>query len=283
MLPLSQAVAMKQQLRRCHPNYLMNVGHAYIVAGNPLARDTLWFDISERGVRAWETTRTHCADEDDRVFYEESDVIILSYARAITAAYKRWEGEIKLAHQQFDRNERQLAKSVMLQTFFAVAKWLFKLGIVAGLGGLLATLAALFFPHKVTTVTGVDLLTAIGALSFAVTSIIVGTVWKNRLWSTAAAQLQWCLGSAEEELERASIEAFDLHWFQFCDAFQTYTGLDYRAEPSFISIMRNKLRARERWNRKLLFRLTGNARVAIELVRRVLAHRSLIRAKSIVT
>lgn len=263
----------KQRLARCHPNYLMNVGHCFIVASNPAARDTLWFGISERGVRAWETMRADCEDEDDRVFYEEVDVVILSYARTITAAYKRWEGEIRLAHLQFDRSEKQLTRSVTTRTLIAVIKWLVKTAIVAGLGAAIGAMVSAFVPQHVTGVVGVDLFKAIGALTFAVISIVVGSFWSNRLWSTAAAQLQWCLGAAEEELERSSIEAFDLHWWQFCEAFQFYTGLDYRAEPSFISIMRNKLRARERWNKKLMFRLTGNVRVVLELIRRVTARR----------
>lgn len=266
-------ISPKQRLARCHPNYLMNVSHAFIVASNPAAKDTLWFGISERGVRAWETMRADCEDEDDRVFYEEVDVVILSYARTITAAYKRWEGEVALAHMQFGNSERQLTKSVTTKAMIAVVKWTVKTAIVAGLGGAIGTMIGAFVPQRVSAATGLDLFTAIGALAFAVISIVVGSFWSNRLWSTAAAQLQWCLGAAEEELERSSIEAFDLHWWQFCDAFQVYTGLDYRAEPSFISIMRNKLRARERWNKKLMFRLTGNVRVVLELIRRVMARR----------
>jgi hypothetical protein len=267
--------------RRCHPNFLMNVGHAYIVAGNPSCKDTLWYGISDRGVKSWEILQLKCKDEDDIIFYEEADMIILSYSRAITAAYKRWETEVKLAHAQFERNEKQLTKSVTLRALFAVAKWLFKLAIVAGLGGLLAILIGLFIPHHVSEVTGINLPAAIGALTFAVISIITSTIWTNRLWSTAAAELQWCLGAAEEELERSSIEAFDLHWFQFCDAYKSYTGLDYNAEPSFISIMRNKLRARERWNRKLMYRMTGNVRISIELIRRVLSQYQLAKKRLI--
>lgn len=266
-----------RQLIRCHPNYLMNVAHAYIVAANPSSKGTEWFGPSGRGVNAWVMKRSRCETDDDLIFYDEADVIVLSYARAITAAYRRWENEVRLAHDQFGATERQITKSVATRALIAVVKWLFKLGVVAGLGGALAAVASRFFPQKVTSVAGVDLLTAVGALAFAVVSIVVGSVWSNRLWSSAAAQLKWCLGTAEEELERSSIEAFDLHWWQFCEAFQAYTGVDYQAEPSFISIMRNKLRARERWNRKLLFRLTSNIRVAIELVRRVKSRRRAAR------
>lgn len=265
----------KQRLGRCHPNYLMNVAHAYIVANNPNIKDTPWLRIAERGVKAWEDEAwSACANYDDKEFYEEVDVVILSYSRTITAAYKRWENEIKLAHLRFDQNEKRLSKSVTNRAMIAAMKWLVKLGLVAGLGAAVALLMDRFVPHKVTEVTGIHLPVAIGALSASVISVVVGTIWNNKQWSAAAAQLQWCLGAAEEELERASIEAFDLHWFQLCEAFQSYTGLDYTAEPSFISIMRNKLRARERWNKKLMFKLTSNVRVGAELVRRIVTRRS---------
>lgn len=257
-------------LVRCHPNYLMNVAHGYIVAANPSTRGTDWEVSSDRCVAAWEAKVARIASDDDLVFYEEADAAVLSYARAITSAYKRWEAEVALAYEQHGRTERQMTHSVLAKSLIGVVRWSAKTAIVAGLGGAIGAMVGSFVPQRITDAAGLDLFKTIGALAFAAASIAVGSIWGNRLWSAAAAELRWCLGAAEAALERSSIEAFDLHWFQLCEAYRAYTGLDYRAEPSFISIMRNKLRARERWDRKVTFRLTANTRLAIELARRVI-------------
>src|SRR5271156_1068116 len=105
-------------------------------------------------------------------------------------------------------------------------------------------------------------------LGFGVISVAFTTLYNNRRWSSAASQLASCLGMAEEQLERASIDAFDLHWFQFCEAYQAYTGEDYTTEPSFISIMRGKLMKRERWNKQRMLQVTSQTRIVLELLKR---------------
>lgn len=260
-------------LLACHPNFLMNVSHAYIVTANPEARGTPFFNMSERSVNHWTQLECWCADEGDVVFYQEANAIMLSYARAISGAYRIWRSEIELAHKQFDVDEKQMTNMRVLafRVGMRVVQSLFKLLMVLVFGYILTLyLDKAFVPTKVVTETGVRLPASLGALSMGLVAMMLSTYRNNKLWVTAAAELSWCLGAAEEELERASIEAFDIHWSQFCKAYTAFSGKDYSLEPFFISIMRGKLQARERWNQRRLARVTNNIKAIAEAVKKLL-------------
>ena len=264
-------VKKPRRLLACHPNFLMNLSHACIVVANPEAKGTQFFNMSDRSINYWSQVEHICADESDIVFYQEASTIMLSYARSISGAYRIWKSEIELAHKQFDVNEKQMTnmRVLMFKIGMRVVQSLFRLLMVMVFGYVLTLfLGKAFVPVNVSEATGVNLPATLGALSFGLMTMVVSTYYSNQLWSTAAGELSWCLGAAEEELERASIDAFDLHWSQFCRAYKIYSGKDYNFEPSFINIMRGKLRARERWNQRRLYRMTSNARVVITLMRR---------------
>lgn len=255
----------------CHPNFLMNVSHAAIVSSNPEARGTLFSRVSEVSVTYWSDLKETCTTEQEIVFYQETNAIMLSYARTISGAYRIWKSEIELAHRQFETSEKQMtnARLLVVRIGVRVLESLFKLLMVMVFGYVLTLfLDKTFVPLKVSETAGVKLPATLGAMSFGLVTMVASSFYNNKLWSSAAAQLSWCLGAAEEELERASIDAFDIHWSQFCRAYENYTGKNYAYEPSFISIMRGKLRARERWNQRRLYRMTGNARFMIALARR---------------
>lgn len=259
------------RLMSCHPNFLMNVSHAAIVSSNPEARGTLFSQVSDRSVTYWGNLESTCTTEQEIIFYQETNAIMLSYARTISGAYRIWKSEIELAHRQFDASEKQMtnARVLILRIGVRILESLFKLLMVMVFGYVLTLfIDKTFVPVKVSDTTGFKLPATLGALSLGLASVVLSTIYNNKLWSTAAAELSWCLGAAEEELERASIDAFDLHWSQFCRAYKNYTNKEYAYEPSFMSIMRGKLRARERWNQRRLYRLTGNARFAIALAKR---------------
>jgi hypothetical protein len=259
------------RLMSCHPNFLMNVSHAAIVASNPEARGTLFSHLSDQSIAYWTGLAAQCRAERETVFYQEANAIMLSYSRAISGAYRIWKSEIEMAHRQFETSERQMTnvKVLLIRVGVRILESLAKLLMVMVFGYVLALfLDKAFVPAKVAEATGVRLPATLGALSLGLVSMVASAFYSNKLWSSAAAELSWCLGAAEEELERASIDAFDIHWSQFCRAYRDFTGKDYVYEPSFISIMRGKLRARERWNQRRLYRLTGNARFAIALAKR---------------
>lgn len=260
-------------LLACHPNFLMNVSHACTVAANPEARNTPFYKLSERSVTYWTQLEGWCASDEDVVFYQHANAIMLSYARAISGAYRLWRSEIELAHRQFETNERQIAnvRVLALRVGLRIIQSLFKMLLVLVFGYVLTyTLGKAFVPGHVTAEVGVRLPATLGALSMGLIAMIAGTFRQNRLWSSAAAELSWRLGAAEEELERASIEAFDLHWSEFCGAYRAYSGRDYALEPSFINIMRSKLRARERWNGRRPHQASANLRRAVTMIQRYL-------------
>jgi hypothetical protein len=243
---------------------LMNLAHAYIVLSNPDTRGTAYEGIASRVVTSWEELRSALVSDDDLSFYGEADAAVLSYARVIHGAHKHWREEIELARLQFSARERNLNKSLTLKVATRLIQGLVKLLLAMGFGFILALLLG----HEMKSHESINLMASLTALGFGVVSVAFSTLHSNRQWSSAASQLATCLGMAEEQLERASIDAFDLHWFQFCEAYRAYTGEDYTTEPSFISIMRGKLLKRERWNKQRVLHLTSQTRIVLELLKR---------------
>lgn len=267
---------MTKMLLACHPNFLMNVSHAYIVAANPDAKGTAFASMSDRSITHWAQLERWCANEDDVVFYHEANAIMLSYARAISGAYRIWRSEIEMAHRQFDVDEKQMTNLRVLafRVGLRVIHSLFKLLMALVFGYVLTLyLDKAFVPSHVVAETGVRLPATLGALGMGMVATMFSTYRNNKLWHSAAAELSWCLGSAEEELERASIEAFDIHWSQFSKAYRAFSGRDYGAEPFFIGIMRGKLLARERWNQRRLARAVNHIKIVIEAAKKLIARR----------
>lgn len=250
-------------MKRWHPNALMNLSHAYIVSNNPDVRGTSYDGIAQRVIANWEGLGSGL-NGSELGFYAEADAAVLSYSRAIHGAHKHWREEVELARLQFARREQSINQSLTMKVATKLVQGLVKLLLAMGFGFVLALLLG----HELKSHESVNLMASLTAMGFGVISVAISTVLNNRKWSSAASQLATCLGMAKEQLEHASIEAFDLHWFQFCAAYQAYTGEDYTAEPSFVSIMRGKLLKRERWNKQRMLQLTSQTRIVLELLKR---------------